>query len=236
MQYYYLKKQKKWVDIFVLTSIACTIKGVRTVNILNGINPTQIKQKNMCESSETIKLLAVANVSYWHGFDRIIKGLAEYKGERKVEFVVVGEGSELNELKRLVNSYSLEEKVSFRGLKFGEELDQCFEECSVAVGSLGLHRLGITPSSLKSREYMARGIPFVMTDTESMEKDSTITSYIHEVQGNDTPVNIDEIVKWVDKMDMQQASEELRKYAVQHCSWNSQMLKVVDAIREILER
>lgn len=232
-QDYYLKKHKKWTDVFVLTTSDCSVKDAKTVNILNGIDPLQIPQRKEYKRGEAVKLLAVANISYWHGFDRILKGLAEYQGSRRVEFIIVGDGSELDELKRIVKTYSLEQVVSFRGRKFGEELNQCFEECDIAVGSLGLHRLGLIPSSLKSREYMARGIPFVMTNAEAMEWDVSIEPYVYRVSGDDSSININEIIKWFEGIDTYQAADKLRKFAIEHCTWKFQMKKVVDVSREV---
>lgn len=224
----YLRKQKKSADMFVFTSQNAYMKGVRAVNILNGINPDDIVRRREHLCGNVIKLLAVANISYWHGFDRVIKGLVEYHGKRKIEFVIVGQGSTLAELKKLVRKYSLENTVSFRGLQFGEELDKCFDECDIAIGSLGLHRLGITPSSLKSREYMARGIPFVASETEAIELNDDIMPYVYMVPGNEQEVNIKALLEWIDGIDMVKAREVLHTFALTHCTWKIQMQKVLE--------
>lgn len=224
----YLRKQKKFTDMFVFTAPDAFMKGVRTVNILNGIDPAKIIRRREHSCGNVIKLLAVANVSSWHGFDRVIRGLAEYHGKRKIEFVIVGQGSELDELKRLVLQYALEDAVLFRGLQFGEDLDKCFDECDIAVGSLGLHRLGITPSSLKSREYMARGIPFVASETEAIELDDYVSPYVYMVPGNNQEINIEALLEWIDGIDMVKAGEALHTFALTHCTWKIQMQKVLE--------
>lgn len=226
----YLPMQKKFADIFVFTSANVFMKGARTVNILNGIDPADIVRRQEHSRGNIIKLLAVANVSSWHGFDRVIRGLAEYHGKREINFVIVGQGSELAELKRLVIQYRLENTVLFRGLQLGEGLDKCFDECDIAVGSLGLHRLGITPSSLKSREYMARGIPFVASETEAMELDDNVRPYVYMVPGNDQEIDIEALLEWVDRIDMVRAGEALHSFALTHCTWKIQMQKVVEKV------
>lgn len=226
----YLRKQRKVADMFVFTAPKAFMKGVNTVNILNGINPANIVCRREHSCGNVIKLLAVANVSFWHGFDRVIRGLAEYHGERKIEFVIVGQGSELAELKKLVIQYALENIVSFRGLLFGEGLDKCFDECDVAIGSLGLHRLGITPSSLKSREYMARGIPFVASETEAIELDDNVSPYAYMVPGNDQKIDIEALLEWIDRTDMVKAGEALHTFALTHCTWKIQMQKVLQKV------
>lgn len=224
----YLRRQKKLADIFVFTAPNVFMKGAETVNILNGIDPANIIRRQEHSCGNVIKLLAVANVSSWHGFDRVIRGLAEYHGKQKVEFMIVGQGSELAELKRLVVQYALEDSVLFCGLQFGEELDKCFDECDVAIGSLGLHRLGINPSSLKSREYMARGIPFVAEETEAIELDDHVSPYVYMVPGNDQEIDIGALLEWIDRIDMVKAGEALHTFALTHCTWKIQMQKVLE--------
>lgn len=224
----YLRRQKKLADMFVFTAPNVFVKGARAVNILNGIDPADIVRRQEHSRGNVIKLLAVANISSWHGFDRVIRGLAEYQGKRKIEFIIVGQGSESAELKRLVIQYKLENTVLFRGLQFGEELDKCFDECDAAIGSLGLHRLGITPSSLKSREYMARGIPFVAAETEALELDDHVSPYVYMVPGNDQEINIEALLEWIDRIDMVEAGEALHTFALTHCTWKIQMQKVLE--------
>lgn len=232
LQFVYLNGQKRLVDAFVLTVLNQTINGCKTINILNAISPQKYKVKQ-CGKNNIIKMVSVANVSYWHGYDRVIAGLSQYKGNKEVEYVVIGEGSELNELKRQVKSYSLENVVKFVGKKTGDDLDRYFDDCDVAIGSLGLHRLGMKPSSLKSREYMARGIPFIITDSESMGDDSTISPFIYQLPGDESPVEIEKIVEWIDGINVEKASIALRQYAEENCSWISQMKKVVDEVNTV---
>ncbi len=55
-------------------------------------------------------------------------------------------------------------KVEARpGPKMGIELDQEFQSADLGMGTLGMHRKGLTSGSvLKLREYTARGIPSVI--------------------------------------------------------------------------
>ena len=47
-------------------------------------------------------MLAVANISKWHGFDRLIKGLNSYivlNNETKISLQIIGDGIFKNDLK-----------------------------------------------------------------------------------------------------------------------------------------
>ena len=126
----------------------------------------------------SIHLIGVAEVHYWHGYDRLIAGLGEYykngignmKDVRDVYFHIVGGiwsgdlyGSAYAPgIQTLIDKYGLHDKVILHGQMFGQPLDDLFNQCIFAIGSLGRHRNGITIiKTLKNREYATRGIPFI---------------------------------------------------------------------------
>lgn len=56
-----------------------TIFGVPTIQISNGIDFSQIKLKQQVnDTNKELHLIGVAEIHYWHGFDRLVKGLADY--------------------------------------------------------------------------------------------------------------------------------------------------------------
>lgn len=140
----------------------------KTIKIGNGIDVESIPiRKNIPKwTKETLKLIGVANVSSWHGYDRIIKSIKTNKEDSKSEFdihfTIVGNGSALKDLQRLTKELNLQKYVNFTGKLFGEELYNKYDEAHIAIGSLGLHRIGLEEAgTLKLREYCAVGIPFI---------------------------------------------------------------------------
>lgn len=88
------------------------IWGIDTIVIENGVNtdeypPVKFFDANTKISETTLVLTGVANISIWHGFDRIIEGIKKYNlTERNSQqydiiFNIVGNGAELNRLKKL---------------------------------------------------------------------------------------------------------------------------------------
>ena len=162
----YSKKLVKCVDRITTYSLDDEIFGIRTIRIKNGIDFSQIKIKERKIDNGAIDLIGVAHLSKWHAFDRVIKGMYKYylEGENKpINFHVVGTGDSLAEYEELVQEYGLKEHVFFYGNKSGDELDAIYDQCDIAVSSLGLHRIGVTKqaSVLKSREYAAKGMPMI---------------------------------------------------------------------------
>ncbi len=232
-QYILVPLQMRRADMAVVCSSEVDVYNKKTIHIDNAIDVNSISCRNVAISGNTIKLLGVANIASWHAYDRIIEGIYKYRTEsRKIEFYVVGDGGKKAELEDKVKEYELQDSVFFVGKKYGKELDYYFDVCDIAVGSLGLHRLKMRPSSLKSREYAARGIPFMITNTETFECDTSIQSFVYYVPDTDEAIDIPQLINWYSKLDVMLASERLRKYAEDKCSWDTQMCKIYLALMQ----
>ncbi len=230
-----MKKFEDFADIIVAISSDNTLKvDKKFVLINNGIRLEDIKVKNQNKKS-SINLLSIANVAFWHGYDRIINGLYEYykkNPKKEVYYHCVGEGSELENLKNLANDLKLEKYVIFHGTKVGEELDKIVDDSDVAFGSLGLHRIGVG-NPLKSREYCARGIPFVKSYFDPDFPDSF--PFALNIPNDDTPVDIDNVISWYEDLSKNHPdySLEMRKYAEENLSWDAKMKPVIEKIKEL---
>lgn len=207
------------------------IHGVKTINISNGIDFERIKLKSAkSQSPNRINLLGVAEIHYWHGFDRLIKGLADYyksvQIETEVFFDIVGGGvqNELDMLKNLTRELNLENYVTFYNESSGEELDAFFEKADFGVASLGRHRSGISKiKTLKTREYAARGIPFIYSETDD---DFDNMPYIIKAPADESPIDINKIVGFYKSLKISPA--EIRLTIEDTLSWRIQMQKVID--------
>ena len=198
---------------------------------LEGLNIKKQNKKNY------LNLLSIANVAFWHGYDRIIKGLHEYYKtypEKEVFYHCVGEGVELTNLKKLTKELNLEKYVIFHGTKTGEDLDKVVDECDIALGSLGFHRSGLTGGSpLKAREYCARGIPFVIA-YDDWDFPETFP-FVYRIPKDDSPVDINQVIKWYESLikEYPNYSIEMRKYAEENLSWDAKMKPVIEKIKEL---
>lgn len=208
------------------------IFGKRTIRISNGIDLDSIPLHNP-KKQQDIHLIAVAEIHYWHGFDRLVSGLGEYyksnPNGRKVYFHVVGweddRGTTSNgylTVEQMARKYGIEKYVINHGKLFGDKLDEVFNQCVFAIGSLGRHRSGITEiKTLKNREYAARGISFIYSENDSDFDDKP---YIIKASADESPINVGEIIDYIDNHDINPA--EIRK-TVEHLSWKYQMEKVI---------
>ena len=229
------KALAKKMEAIVTFSNEETIFGKRTICISNGIDLDSIPIHNPKKQND-IHLIAVAEIHYWHGFDRLVAGMGEYyklnPDARKVFFHVVGweddRGTTSNgylTVEQTAKKYNIGQYVVNHGKLFGDKLDEVFNQCVFAIGSLGRHRSGITNiKTLKNREYAARGIPFIYSETDNDFEDKP---YIIKAPADESPVNIRQIIDFIDTHDVNPT--EIRN-TVEHLSWRFQMEKVVKEI------
>ena len=229
------KALAKKMEAIVTFSNEETIFGKRTICISNGIDLDSIPIHNPKKQND-IHLIAVAEIHYWHGFDRLVAGMGEYyklnPDARKVFFHVVGweddRGTTSNgylTVEQTAKKYNIGQYVVNHGKLFGDKLDEVFNQCVFAIGSLGRHRSGITNiKTLKNREYAARGIPFIYSETDNDFEDKP---YIIKAPADESPVDIRQIIDYLDTHDVNPT--EIRN-TVEHLSWRFQMEKVVREI------
>lgn len=236
----------KQMDAVITFSDAKEIFGQRTINISNGVDFDSIPLHEPLPMNHELHLIGVAEVHYWHGFDRLIAGLGEYYKHstlhtphstfRDVYFHIVGgvAPSEMYDsmhapgFHELIEKYGIQDKVIFHGQLFGKALDDVFNQCQFAIGSLGRHRSGITNiKTLKNREYATRGIPFIYSEQDS---DFDHQPYVLKAPADESPVNIQQIIDFVGNN--QQIPADIRK-SVEYLSWKIQMQQVVDAVMHL---
>ena len=100
-----------------------------------------------------------------------------------------------------------------------------FNKCDCGIGSLGRHRVGIDKiKTLKNREYAARGIPFIYSETDS---DFDTKPYVLKAPADETAIDIDSIVSFYKRLSM--SPEEIRN-SISSLSWENQMNNVLNNI------
>ena len=229
----------QYMDAMVTFSDTKEIFGQRTINISNGVDfdSTPLHTPSPSSLLSPLHLIGVAEVHSWHGFDRVVAGIGEYYSQQptansqqpEVFFHIVG-GVHPFHMKTyftpLLEKYpQIKDKIIFHGTMFGKELDDVFNQCQFAIGSLGRHRSGITViKTLKNREYATRGIPFIYSEIDS---DFEHQPYILKAPADETPIDIQKIVDFVQTHQWNPA--DIRK-TVEHLQWKIQMQKVVEAV------
>ena len=221
----------KQLDAIVTFAEEDFIFGQQTIKISNGIDFNSVRlMKESQHPDNELHLIGVAEIHRWHGFDRVIQGLADYyikPQEIKVFFHVVGyffSPVEREEITHIINENHLEPYIILYGKKHGEELDEIFDKCDFGIGSLGRHRVGIDDiKTLKNREYAARGIPFIYCETDT---DFDRQSYVLKMPADESAICIEDIIKFYKQLTV--TPQQIRR-SIEHLSWKNQMKCVIDS-------
>lgn len=233
------KKYKRYIERIVTFSEHESIWGIKTIRTQNGIDLNLIPRRKIKEVQKhtALRLLTVAMFAPWHGYDRLIRGLKLYYSKpvfMKVTIDMVGEGPSLLEYKELVNELGLSNYVTFHGQLNGEKLDSIFDNADIAVASLGIHRIGLQQvSTLKAREYCARGIPFIKS-YEDVDFGPGL-AYVLSVEASESPIDIQTVLTFYDNLMSKYERKDIiltmRGYAEEHLGWDSKMKPVADYIK-----
>lgn len=229
---FFRNKLAKHLDAIVTFSDYDMIFGQRTIKISNGIDFGSVKMKTAInDTSKGLNLIGVAEIHEWHGFDRVVKGLAEYYSKPQdyfVKFHIVGYffSTEIeNEFKKIITENHMENYVILYGKKHGTELDYLFDKCDFGIGSLGRHRVGINKiKTLKNREYAARGIPFIYSETDS---DFDSKPYVLKAPADESPIDIHRIIDFYNSNKI--SPIEIRE-SIAFLSWKNQMEQVIKEV------
>lgn len=221
----------QYPNLFIFTGDADFDKyyGKPAVNIDNGVDVDMIPLRQPANDKNGIHILALASMSYWHGYDRLIKSLSQYSGDHQVIIHMVGgnDGGMLPEWRKLTSDLRLEDKIIFHGKLYGDDLTKIFDLCDVGINSLGLYRKNMDATSeLKIREYAARGLPFVCSVEDPAFKYAKEEMWIMVANDESIP-DMKEIVDFALKMrENPEHPAKLRQYAKDYMSWEGQYSSV----------
>ncbi len=233
----YRRNLKKIVDAIATYSEDKKIFGINTIHINNGIDFEGVSLRKPESNTDEIRLLAVAGLAKWHGYDRLLEGMGKYyqtDGKRKVYFYIVGDGAVRSEYEKIVEKYQIQKYCIFKGIRTGKELDEIYNMCDIGIEGLAAFRKGVfLSSSLKSREYAAKGLPFITASKLDVFEDQ---NFILKVPENDTDIEIYDIISFYDCMyqnqNPQEVAEKIRNKAEKCCEIRITMKPVVKFLLE----
>lgn len=207
----------------------------KTVQIGNGIDVDAVEPRASAPPwpAPELKLVAVATVAKWHGYDRLLRAIREFSDRQNraydVHLTIAGEGPSLGELRALSATLGLGDCVLFTGTLTGEPLRRLYEQSHLAVSSLGLHRIGLsTASVLKAREYCAIGIPFIAAGHDPDFPEATL--FRLAVSNDENTADLVAALANFDAVAARQHDAAEREYARAHLDWRHK-LHAFDLVR-----
>ena len=239
----YCNRIKKYGDLIVTPSHIDepNIFGIPAYEITNGIDVKSIERRRPTEKETgRVNLLGVALITPKQGYDRVIRGIHEYRkvkslDDPEVYFYVIGKGSGKNELEQLRDCLGLQEYVFFPGEKENEELEEYYNIDDLGVGTLGLYKANELSkvNSLKTREYCAKGLPFIVTDCDYMFADTDF-EFCLVVENDSTPIDIMRVIGFLNEKRKQYSDQEIigkmADFAKENLSWSTILYGLINHV------
>ncbi len=212
-------------------------RGVPALNITNGISLTRIQQRVFTPIDHHIHLLGVANIQVMNAYDRVIEGIRKFQEHKEdsapdIHFHIVGpdrDGTK-EKLVTLVKTLKMEKLIHFEGPAFASDLESYFSFCDIAVASMGLHRIGHTGiATLKAREYLAHGIPYLASGTDPIIPQDRGWSLTFPQ--DDEPLDMNKVISFIEEVRKKdEIGSSMREFARVNLSWESQFEHLFKAL------
>jgi glycosyltransferase involved in cell wall biosynthesis len=153
-------------EVLASQVVAAGVPRKRIAVVPNGIDLEDFASLPAKAPGEAVKLGFVGFVRPWHGLDRVLRGLADWQGEPRLDLTVVGEGPARADLEALAATLGLGDRVRFSGLAAREEVPRLVAGFDIALQPASVPYA----SPLKLFEYMAAGRAIVAPDQPNIRE------------------------------------------------------------------
>ncbi|WP_428270307.1 hypothetical protein, partial [Enterococcus faecium] len=233
----------KSLDYIVTYSNDAKIFDIPTIRVSNAADYENIKQKtSKFNTDNSITMTAIANFQSFHGYDRLIKGIAQYYsegGDWAIRLNLIGNGNTtvLNSYKSMISNSNLEGIIKVLPGMDSQELDTVFDTTDLAVDTLARFRSGVYyNSTLKGKEYLARGIPIISgveTELDNFEN----YEYYFRVPADESSINISDILDFYTKVILQSNKTDkeviqfIREFGKKNFNFDKMLEPVINKIK-----
>ena len=126
--------------------------------ITNGTEVTNYQESNL--NSEQ---LVFSGAMYHHrGIDVLLESVSYIiKEKSKAKFVLLGDGPEMDQLKKIVEEKNLENNVNFKGWVDRKKIPSYLAKSSIGIGPLRSTEVTKHALPIKVLEYMSAGLPII---------------------------------------------------------------------------
>lgn len=226
----------KEIDNYQKSKYPQSVKGIV---ISNGIDVKKYPiRKTPKYDKKNLNIIFVGNIRYWHGVDRMLKSIANYNGPVKITYNICGLPNQKDEITSLIKKLNFKNHtINQLGYKTHEELDSLFNEAHLAQGSLATFRFLINnASTLKNREYFARGIPIVFSEIDDDISIPGNKDFYFKVPNDDSIINMEEIIKYIERIylkDAKKITQNIRRFAEENLDYSKKIEKLKEFVNEI---
>ncbi len=168
----------------------------------------------------------------YNGLDRLISSLSRQKDNQlKYYLTIIGKDTDWE--KELIEKYNALQFVNLKPAMNKQVLDIELKNYHLGVGPLAVHRKGIlSTTSIKAREYFARGLPFFFAHHDpGISDNKALKPYFLQLEATDEPIDLQLLDAFVLSMKTKDNfSNEMHRLAKQYLDYIVQVKQLFDFI------
>jgi len=221
-----IKKAKKVIVVSEMLKEYATKFNSKCYKIPNGVDSWALKNKFKRKKYNFGKhsLVYVSGFDYWAQLPQLIHTIAEIKKDiPDIKLILVGDGYQIPEGKKIVKELNLEENVIFFGqINDRKELFEIINSCDVCLNLSEKNKIRDSASPIKVFEYSALGKPIIsakLTEVESLKfpniifyKENNNTSLVEAIKkAFKKKVNQNKIKKLISRYTWENIAKEFEK-------------------------
>lgn len=201
--------------------------------VTNGIEVGKSKLRTPIDFNglELKLFMLLGSQNVWHGVDRLVKSIANYKGTCLIKIDLIGSISKEDE--RLIDYYNVNDRIRIMPSVNSETLNQCLNEYHLGIGTLAAFRKGLKEATpLKTREYMARGFAAIIgyEDTD-FENHSEFKKYCLQVKPDESLIDFEVVVEFARNIFREENHHlKIRELAVKYLDTKVKMQQLVQLL------
>lgn len=169
----------------------------RRVTLTNGVDVASRPINDAWVTRDGVTFVCAGALGPWHGLDRLLWGMSAQGDTSRL--LVMGQGPDTARISSLAVALGLTERVEFHGSQVGAHYDAVMARADIGVASLAEHRRGGHPlSPLKTRDYLARGMPVLFGgDDPDLHPTPTFT---YRLPADDSAVPVAQVGAWLSRL------------------------------------
>lgn len=241
---YYFKDKAARLLLKKHLDYICTLNGekkifnVNAIKIVNGYDFSTMRMRKFEGNKREIHIALVARFCFWHGYERLINSLYKYYksgGDRKVILHFAGDGNEIQRYKKDIEALSLQNNAKFYGFLKSHEITDIYDVCGLAADVFGGYKKNLNYScSLKSREYLAVGLPIITGIHLDFQENQKLNQYVLEFPNDNSEIEFNKIIKFYDSIydnnSRQKVACDIRREAELQLNYINSMNNVIKVI------
>jgi len=208
-----------------------------SIVISNGVSVENIKfTKFKPFDGRTLNLIFVASIFHpWHGLERLLGSLRRYNGKTFINLFLIGCIPEPYRivLQEIQNLSKTNVNIKILGNQYNAELDKYFSESTIAISSLALFRNKMRQGSpLKTREYIARGVPFVYAcDDVDINNEC---DFALKVENDESLIDMEKIIEFAIRVtSTSDLHQKMRDYALKYLDWKIKIKEIYEFAQKL---